>query len=155
MVGSHFHLYLGAYSGVMEPLQKFFQASVSGPRRKTGGKSSATSDVGIHVSGYVLPGIARCLNLINNFGHIAPAGLAGDFKMENFDGKIGFTANAQSFFNRLWLGLALAAHVRSVNAAVSRSNLCQFNQFIGRCVMPRWIDQRRGNAQSAVAHGLI
>jgi len=73
--------------------------------------------------------------------------------MKNFHGKIRFTTDAQSFFDRLRLGLALAAHVGSVNAAVSRSNLCQFNQFLGRRVMSRWIDKcgERPKAPSRMA----
>src|SRR5205807_8084068 len=70
-------------------------------------------------------------------------------------GKTSFTADAQSFFYCPGLSLALAAHVRSVNAAVFRSNLGKLNQLVGCCIMSGWIDERSGNTYRTVSHGLI
>jgi len=67
--------------------------------------------------------IARCLDLLNNFGHICPARFAGNFQMKNFDGKIGFSADSQSFFDACGSVWPLAAACGFRKSAVSRSNL--------------------------------
>ena len=57
-----------------------------------------------------------------DFGHGSPARLPDDFKMEDFDGHMGFAADAQRFFDRRHLALAFAAHVTGVDATISSGN---------------------------------
>jgi hypothetical protein len=86
MVGGHLFLNLRTCGWILEPLKKFIQAAIGDPGRKTGGKGGGTGDIGIHVRGNVLTCISGSLDLTDDFGHVAPAGFARNFQMENFNG---------------------------------------------------------------------
>ena len=50
--------------------------------------------------------------------HATPARFAADFEVKDFDGQIGFAADAHGFGKRGHFRSAFAAHVRSIEAAV-------------------------------------
>ena len=82
-------------------------------------------------------------------------GLPLTFRWKDFDGQFGFAADANGFVKRGHFRSAFAAHVRGVKAAVLGGDLREGDEFVGFRVNVWRIDERAGDAQSAVLHGLL
>ena len=144
-----------ANGGIFQALKQFQGTTIRDPGRESGRERCCAGGIRIHVGGNVEAGVTRVLNVGSNSLHAAPAWLAAHLKVKNFNGEMRFLANANGFRKRLHFRSAFAAHVRGVHAAVPGGNLRQGDQLIGLCVDVGRIDQRAGNAQRAVFHGLL
>src|SRR5580700_1547803 len=155
MVAGQFFFDAGANFRIFETRQKFLDTAIRGPGRKGGGQRRTTGRIWIHTGGDVQAGIACRLDRCDYDFHVAPARFAADFEMEDFDGEIGFAADADGFGERFGLRGAFAAHMRGIEAAVFCGDFGQGDEFVGFRVDIWRIDQGAGDTEGAVSHGLL
>ena len=106
------------YSRVFQALEQFLDTAIGDPGRKGRGQRRSAGSIGIHVRGNVEAGIAGELDGGHDVFHAAPARLAANFQVKDFDGQIGFVADTNGLGERGHFRSAFAAHVGGIKAAV-------------------------------------
>jgi hypothetical protein len=83
-----------------------------------------------------------------------PVPLSSHFEVPDFDGDVGFSADAHSFVEGSHDGVAFAAHVSSVDATQLGSFTCQCDDFFHLRVRGRRVLERSGDTDGAIPHGV-
>ena len=101
-----------------------------------------------------MPAARACVDAGDDLGHLAPVGFAGGFEVPDLDGDVGFAADARGLVDGVEHGIAFAAHVGGVDAAVRRGGAGKGDELRSFGVGRGRVLQRGGNAHGAVAHRL-
>jgi hypothetical protein len=109
--------------------------------------------VGVGIGGDIGAGGARGVDLGDDFRHASPVVFAGDFDVPDFDGDVGFAADAQGFIDGGEHGVAFVAHVGGIDAAELAAFGGERDQFFRFRVGGGRVFERSGDADRAVFHG--
>jgi len=124
------------------------------PGRNEGGKGVEPGCIGVGVGADVDPRGASRINAGDDLGHAAPVGLAGRLQVPDFDWYVRLAPDSHCFIDCIKYGVALASHVRRVDASIPRSYAGESDQLLSFGVGSGCILQCRGEPHCSILHGL-
>src|SRR5215469_13440202 len=138
-MGLHVLANASTCGGVLEPFDHLLISAVVSPGWNECREVVEPGGISIGVGGDVYASISRLFDVSNDFGHAAPVGFAGRFKVPDFYGDVSLAADANRFVERRYDGIAFVAYVGSVDATEARSFGCKRDQLFSLCVGSGWI----------------
>ena len=125
-----------------------------GPRWDERREAIAPRRIGVGIGGDVDALSASAVDFGDDFGHVPPGSLAGDFQVPDFYGYMRRARDLDDFVDRLQDRCTLTAHVRGIYASEAGGFGGERDQFFGLGVGSRRIFERSGDSNGAVQHGL-
>ena len=133
----------------------FLRASRDRPSRQIDAEVRTCPIVRVCVDNNIDTLAAVRLNEFDGIANTAPACGALDLEMRNLHRHVGFTPDTNGFVDRLMQPFPLIADMTRIYAAMSRCNLGQADDFFGRRVGARHIQQSGRESDSTILHCLI
>ena len=144
----------GAGRGIFQPLDEFRVAAIVRPGRNKGREAVEPGGICVRIGGDFDARPARLIDVRHNLRHAPPILTARRFQVPDFDRNVRFTADADSFVDGGYHCIALAAHVRGVDAAQFGALGREGDQFFRCGIGRRSVLQSRRYTHRSVEHGI-